>query len=171
MVCIPSRPGQCNRIYVVRPRCKFTHWFSKTSGQFCSLFLLCVCFAPYLIALGSIMLIWAAGARCKWRAHFHNLSEVTLAASISFLFLCDLFPLWKILFFGCQKLNRHIFVWIITKLYFVSAITARKWPSTEFMYWQCSFCLNISFKFSTSALALLQHELSQARYQCRFLFC
>ena len=27
---------------------------------------------PYLTSLSSIMLIWAAGARCKWRAHLHN---------------------------------------------------------------------------------------------------
>ena len=29
-------------------------------------------FAPYLTGLSSMMLIWAAGARCKWRAHLHN---------------------------------------------------------------------------------------------------
>ena len=29
-------------------------------------------FAPYLTGLSSMMLIWAAGARCMWRAHLHN---------------------------------------------------------------------------------------------------
>ena len=29
-------------------------------------------FAPYLTGLSSMMLIWAAGARCKWRAYLHN---------------------------------------------------------------------------------------------------
>ena len=29
-------------------------------------------FTPYLTGLSSMMLIWAAGDRCKWRAHFHN---------------------------------------------------------------------------------------------------
>ena len=38
---------------------------------FC-LFVSAVHFAPYLTGLSSMMLIWAAGARCKWRAHLHN---------------------------------------------------------------------------------------------------
>ena len=29
-------------------------------------------FAPYLTSLSGMMLIWAARARCKWRAHLHN---------------------------------------------------------------------------------------------------
>ena len=29
-------------------------------------------FAPYYTGIGSVMLIWAAGARCKWWAHLHN---------------------------------------------------------------------------------------------------
>ena len=29
-------------------------------------------FAPYLTGLSSIMLIWAAEARCMWRAHLYN---------------------------------------------------------------------------------------------------
>ena len=36
------------------------------------LFVSAVHFAPYLIGLSSMMLIWAAEARCKWRAHLHN---------------------------------------------------------------------------------------------------
>ena len=32
----------------------------------------CCAFAPYLTGLSSIMLIWAAGARCKWRVHLYN---------------------------------------------------------------------------------------------------
>ena len=28
-------------------------------------------FTPYLAGLSSMMLIWAAGARCKWRAYLH----------------------------------------------------------------------------------------------------
>ena len=35
-------------------------------------FFFAVHFAPYLTDLCSMMLIWAAGARCKWRAHIHN---------------------------------------------------------------------------------------------------
>ena len=31
-----------------------------------------VYFASYLTGLSSRMLIWAAEARCKWRAHLHN---------------------------------------------------------------------------------------------------
>ena len=29
-------------------------------------------FASYLVGLSNMMLIWAAGARFKWRAHLHN---------------------------------------------------------------------------------------------------
>ena len=29
-------------------------------------------FTPYLTGLSSMMLIWAAWARCKWRVHLHN---------------------------------------------------------------------------------------------------
>ena len=29
-------------------------------------------FAPYLTCLSSMMLMWAAGSRCKWRARLHN---------------------------------------------------------------------------------------------------
>ena len=32
----------------------------------------CCAFVPYLTSLGSMMLIWAAETRCKWRAHLHN---------------------------------------------------------------------------------------------------
>ena len=39
---------------------------------FCLLFLLCICYLHYLTSLSSMMLIWAAGAICKWRAHLHN---------------------------------------------------------------------------------------------------
>ena len=40
------------------------------------LWLFCCCFwcifALYLTGLSGMVLIWAAGARCKWRTHFHN---------------------------------------------------------------------------------------------------
>ena len=29
-------------------------------------------FAPYLMIVSRMMLTWAAGARCKWRAHLYN---------------------------------------------------------------------------------------------------
>ena len=32
----------------------------------------CCASAPYLTGLSSMMLIWAAGNRCKWRAHLHS---------------------------------------------------------------------------------------------------
>ena len=43
------------------------HFFSVVC-----LFWFCCAFAPHLAGLGSMMLIWAAGAKCKWRSHLHN---------------------------------------------------------------------------------------------------
>ena len=47
--------------------------FKHSTGYwclFCLLFPLCIC--SHLTVLSSIILIWAAGARCKWRAHLHS---------------------------------------------------------------------------------------------------
>ena len=51
-------------------------WYAHFVGFFllqANLFVVsAVHFSPYLMGLSTMMLIWAAGARCKWRAHLHN---------------------------------------------------------------------------------------------------
>ena len=53
------------------------HLFSAVTLYHCyikqhSLFVSAVHLASYLTGLSSVMLLWAVGARCKWRAHLHN---------------------------------------------------------------------------------------------------
>ena len=102
-------------------------------------------FAPYLTGLSSMILIWAAWARCKWRAHLHSKMPWQRLKTMDLLVLGQALYHWAILspcmILGCKPLwwpnNRADTCWC-TDLYNIHRVC-------YFFNWDSSHCDHLCY--------------------------